>query len=58
VSRSDEKEKGVSVFFFSGGLLVIVWLGCWIRVAVFLLTYWAPRRALQLAHDPTIPDRT
>ena len=58
VSRSVEKEKGVSVLLFWDGLLVIVWLRCWIRVAVFLLTYWAPRRALQLAHDPTIPDRS
>ena len=26
----------------------------WIRFAVFLLTYMAPRLALQLAHDPTM----
>ena len=51
---SVEKENGCSVFFFSDGLLVIVRLRCWIRFAVFLLTYIAPRRALQLAHDPTM----
>ena len=54
VSCSVKKETDCSVFFFSDGLLVIVRLRCWIRFAVFLLTYWAPRRALQLAHDPTM----
>ena len=58
VSRSVEKENGVSVFLFSECLGFIVWLRCWIRVAVFLLTKIAPRLALQLAHDPTIPDRS
>jgi hypothetical protein len=54
VDSLSEKEKGVSVLLFWGGLGVWVWLRCWIRVAVFLLTYMAPRLALQLAHDPTM----
>ena len=54
VSCFVKKETDCSVFFFSDGLLVIVRLRCWIRFAVFLLTYMAPRRALQLAHDPTM----
>ena len=36
------------------GLGVGVWLRCGIRFAVFLLTYMAPRLALQLAQDPTM----
>jgi hypothetical protein len=31
-----------------------IWLRFCIRFAVFLLTYMAPRLALQLAHDPTM----
>jgi hypothetical protein len=56
VSDLDEKENGCSVFLFSECLVVVVWLRCWIRFAVFLLTKIAPRLALQLAHEPTIPD--
>jgi hypothetical protein len=54
VSRSVEKEIWFSEFLFSECFVVEVWLRCWIRVAVFLLTYMAPRLALQLAHDPTM----
>jgi hypothetical protein len=56
VSDLVEKENGCSVFLFSKCLVVVVWLRCWIRFAVFLLTKIAPRLALQLAHEPTIPD--
>jgi len=58
VSGLVEKETGCSVFFFSDGLVVVVRLRVWIRVAVFLLTYMAPRLALQLAHDPTMLSRS
>jgi hypothetical protein len=56
VSRSVEKENGLSVFLFSDGLVValVALLRFWIRAAVLRLTYVAPRLALQLAHDPTM----
>jgi hypothetical protein len=58
VDRSAEKENGVSVFLFSGVWVVsfVALLRSCIRRAVLVLTKIAPRLALQLAHDPTIPD--
>jgi hypothetical protein len=58
VSRSVEKENGVSVFPFSDFLVVglVALLRSCIRRAVLVLTKIAPRLALQLAQDPTIPD--
>jgi hypothetical protein len=61
VDRSAEKENGVSVFLFSGVWVVafvafVALLRSCIRRAVLVLTKIAPRLALQLAQDPTIPD--
>jgi hypothetical protein len=58
VDRLSEKEIGCSVFLFSDGLIValVALLRSCIRRAVLVLTKIAPRLALQLAQDPTIPD--
>jgi hypothetical protein len=58
VDRFAEKENGVSVFLFSGVWVVpfVALLRSCIRRAVLVLTKIAPRLALQLAQDPTIPD--
>ena len=58
VSDLDEKERWVVSFSLLECLVVplVALLRCCIRRAVLVLTKIAPRLALQLAHEPTIPD--